>query len=313
MQPIDIISAFFGLFAIALLGASIIVWGIVVYRWINDLQPLRLEPRRPVGWSFDAIVFAVGATVVLASGTTLIAQLAGWVEVSKNDATSTPPLSNAAVLISLEGASRILACGLLLGWLIMLYRVHARDLGIALVARHFKIGIAATAALLPPLYLLQFLLTIYWVEYKHPVLDLLSEANNPMYLVPMAVVACIVAPLSEEFVFRVVLQGWLESSAMKQADGHSLQSGEDVAWIDSDEDEQTNVPYWPILVSSFCFAIVHIGHGPAPVSLFFFALGLGYLYRQTHSIWPSLIVHFALNAITIISAGINLLIPLDAG
>ena len=41
---------------------------------------------------------------------------------------------------------------------------------------------------------------------------------------------------------------------------------------------------------------MHLGSGPDVIPLFFLALGLGYLYRQTHSIWPGFIVHTLLNA-----------------
>ena len=51
----------------------------------------------------------------------------------------------------------------------------------------------------------------------------------------------------------------------------------------------------PILVSAGLFAAAHIGQGAAPIPLFFLAIGLGYLYRQTGSIVPGIVVHFLLN------------------
>jgi membrane protease YdiL (CAAX protease family) len=60
----------------------------------------------------------------------------------------------------------------------------------------------------------------------------------------------------------------------------------------------TTVPqaWWPMFVASGIFAGLHLGQGPAPVSLFFLSLGWGYVFRQTGSLWPSLIGHFCLNA-----------------
>ena len=56
------------------------------------------------------------------------------------------------------------------------------------------------------------------------------------------------------------------------------------------------IVWWlPIVASSSLFAAVHIGQGLAPVTLFIFGLALGYLYRQTGSITPSIILHFLLN------------------
>ncbi len=53
--------------------------------------------------------------------------------------------------------------------------------------------------------------------------------------------------------------------------------------------------FLPILVSSSLFAALHVSHGPDWIPLFFLALGLGYLYRQTNRLLPGMVVHFLLN------------------
>jgi membrane protease YdiL (CAAX protease family) len=53
---------------------------------------------------------------------------------------------------------------------------------------------------------------------------------------------------------------------------------------------------WPIFVSASIFAAMHLGHGYDFVPLFFLALGLGYLYQQTHRVLPCIVVHLLLNA-----------------
>ena len=45
---------------------------------------------------------------------------------------------------------------------------------------------------------------------------------------------------------------------------------------------------------------MHVGQGAAPVALFVFSIFLGYLYYKTHRIYPSLVAHFCLNALTVI-------------
>ncbi|PHS12995.1 MAG: hypothetical protein COA78_07515 [Blastopirellula sp.] len=57
-------------------------------------------------------------------------------------------------------------------------------------------------------------------------------------------------------------------------------------------------PWWPlpIFISSALFAAMHIGHGPAPIPLFFLALVLGYLYQRTRRLTACLVVHFLVNA-----------------
>jgi membrane protease YdiL (CAAX protease family) len=60
----------------------------------------------------------------------------------------------------------------------------------------------------------------------------------------------------------------------------------------------TPTAIWPIVVASIVFALMHWGQGLAPIPLFFLSCALGYLYRQTGSLVPSIIVHFVLNGFT---------------
>jgi membrane protease YdiL (CAAX protease family) len=52
---------------------------------------------------------------------------------------------------------------------------------------------------------------------------------------------------------------------------------------------------------------MHLGQGAAPIPLFFFSLGVGYLYRQTGRLWPCIIVHFLLNAFSMIGFGLEVI------
>ena len=66
---------------------------------------------------------------------------------------------------------------------------------------------------------------------------------------------------------------------------------------------------WPIFVTSLIFALMHWGHGLAPIPLFFLATALGYLYRQTGSLIPCIIVHTALNGLTMVVTLLQMLQP----
>ncbi|MEM6779630.1 MAG: type II CAAX endopeptidase family protein [Planctomycetota bacterium] len=58
------------------------------------------------------------------------------------------------------------------------------------------------------------------------------------------------------------------------------------------------VAIWPMVVASMVFSAMHLGQGLAPIPLFFLSLAMGYLYRQTGSLVPSIIVHMILNGLT---------------
>ncbi len=68
----------------------------------------------------------------------------------------------------------------------------------------------------------------------------------------------------------------------------------------TDSSDWTPTAIWPVFVASLVFALLHWGQGLAPIPLFFLSLGLGYLYRQTGSLIPPIIVHFVLNGLTML-------------
>ena len=54
--------------------------------------------------------------------------------------------------------------------------------------------------------------------------------------------------------------------------------------------------------------MVHLGgQGAAPIPLFFLALGLGFLYRQTGSLTPPILVHMILNGLTLVVTYLKIL------
>lgn len=76
-----------------------------------------------------------------------------------------------------------------------------------------------------------------------------------------------------------------------------------LSWRELERDLDTRSDWtptavWPIVLTSVVFAVMHWGQGLAPIPLFFLSLGLGYLYRQTGSLVPPILVHFTLNGFT---------------
>lgn len=67
--------------------------------------------------------------------------------------------------------------------------------------------------------------------------------------------------------------------------------------------------WWPIPISACIFAAMHAGQGAAPIPLFVLALGLGFVYRQTHRVLPSITVHLLLNATTMLVLYLSIYFP----
>ena len=182
------------------------------------------------------------------------------------------------------------------------------------------LGLAVFSMTLPPLLLLQWGLSAL-VDYHHQTLELLRDQATEETLIIAWLSAGLIAPITEEIFFRGVLQSWLQrmSRGMSQVawllaigggfagkylkpgntdtpEPEAAASGTGVA---SDAPQRvlsdSDSIWMPILVSSAAFGLVHVGQGLAPVTLFFFGLVLGIVFRQTGSLWPCIVLHMLLN------------------
>lgn len=194
-----------------------------------------------------------------------------------------------------------------------------------------RLGGTAFCMLAPPVLALQMALAFLWQPSQHSIIDMLRGADDRWQAVLVCGVAAVVAaPLFEEFFFRGLLHGWLDrcgsgrssdratllfnpapavnrqKTPNETADAAAVSSA-DVSSTDGDETQVTaghvehvadprDLSAWPLYISSAVFALMHYGNGPDPIPLFFFALGLGYLYRHTGRLTPCIVVHFLLNA-----------------
>ena len=202
------------------------------------------------------------------------------------------------------------------------------------LARDLLIGIFAFAMVVPAILFLQWLLVLVFA-YEHPTMELLSKNANGLTLVATWFSAVLVAPICEEIFFRGILQSWLQrlgkgssdfvltggwdsptekdavvqqpvpespAAAFKSKDRHPFDPYAPPSPIQKvhskliEGDKNWNSgSLWPILVTSALFALAHFGQGPAPISLFFFGIALGYIFRRTGSIVPCIVLHMMLN------------------
>ncbi len=109
------------------------------------------------------------------------------------------------------------------------------------------------------------------VEAVQDSVKLLQTATDPMVLILMAVAAVLVAPVSEEIVFR----GYLYPAAKKFAG-----------------------PWMAAICTGLVFAAAH-GSLAALLPLFIFGVVLAVLYEKTGSIWAPVAVHFCFNGATV--------------
>jgi membrane protease YdiL (CAAX protease family) len=257
-------------------GATLVwSWVYKVYRSGREIIPF--EPRNDVPWQPIHLVFYATITVLLLFG------YVRW----RGPEQPALQLSEMALLSGLQ------IVGLILGFFFLL-RVanpNRHDFGLpnSLVEakRDFRTGALASVALVIPILTTQALLAILDEEWtgevhQHPIFESITKRGSILDFLQLVWIAILVAPLVEEFFFRILLQGWLEKLAFANA-----------------ESPEASRPLWPILISSLLFAAMHASGGPDPIPIFLLALALGYLYRQTHRLLPSLALHMCFNAYSV--------------
>lgn len=327
-----------GLAALSLLVFGIWGWGQVVTRWRRGEPILPWEPRRPVPWTlFDLLLMLGGFVVAQMTAAAVLRQGLGKQAINLETANE----GQLTALVAAQGLANLAAWALAVGVVVGRAKGEGRDLGLsaAHLSRDVKMGVAAFFTLALPVLAMQAAL-VQWMPSEHPLIMMLRNSPNSWLFAASFAVAVIVAPVVEEFFFRVFLQGWLEKVAAPQpVQANSASGGE---YGDDDRltttlaqgaplvtQETSDNPYfapapsteqvsnhappakspveaslvaappsWPIFVSAAIFALMHFSHGPDPIPLFFLALGLGYVYRQTHRVMPCIIVHFLLNGMS---------------
>lgn len=251
---------------------------------LESIVPVRARPR-PFWTPFELLILI--GTFLIAHQLMLVWMVwLGWMTIPQADHAPDPPLTTTGQLapILVTSAAGLGAMLLTILWLRCFGRDVVRKLGLLFGLQDLWLGLKASLMILPPVMFIAAAVS-YFVPYQHDVLKSLAQISAPVVFVATFVGTAVVAPLFEEFMFRVILQGGLQ------------------AWADHSEeatDDWRPRAYWPIVVSSVLFAVMHIGgQGAAPIPLFVMALGLGYLYRQTGCIGAPLVVHMVLNGLTL--------------
>ncbi len=296
-------------FLVFLAFAHLSVLRYVVQRLWQRQPVIEYEPRRqfPRMLAVDVTMTLLLVLLLLGIGGAIAASIRP--EILSPDPKSATGPTSLDVSTMIQGvALTFLIIGAVGAALATSAKLTADDFGFNLgqIRRDLRLGLVAYFGIMLPVLIIQ-VTTERVVEYKHPLIE--SYEKNPTLgmMALLALVAAIAAPLSEELLFRVLLQGWFESleSARKAKKSLAVSvdeqppSNPDSAGRLVDLSPPNWLGWWPMLASSTIFALMHWGQGAAPIPLFFFALVLGYVYQRTHRIWPSLVVHMLLNGVTV--------------
>jgi membrane protease YdiL (CAAX protease family) len=323
---------------LGLATASIVTWCVLLGR-LRRGPILAHEPRRPVPWN--------AAVTLLPILFVAMAVLSAVFSAGGGDEDHKTPVADPDVVgeIVMTVVEESVVVGLLVTAVVVMTGATKFDLGLPEYVDGFladvKTGIVAWLAALVPVYGTQVLLVKMFGEpSQHPLIQMVAKDPNEIILAVAFLAAVVVAPICEEIMFRLLLQGWLEkwedrrlgwrrrseadaSAPTEETPGEAggcrpngdgvgndsapspcpLPEGDGSNSVEAPIHGLFGLPHgWvPILISSTLFALAHFGFGPDPIPLFLLALVLGYTYQRTHRIVPCMVAHALFNSLTLIA------------
>ena len=189
-------------------GGCIVLWSTILYRqhvgeshFFSPQQRLRL-PIGLIDLFLAVFLWIMGQTVGI---TIAVAIVGGGFDPNKMT------LYQQTVVGYSVGLSVLVTTILTLVYLYGRYqRLETFGLGGGLSRMGRDIGLGAVVFLcfVPITFLVQAVVTQLW-PYEHPTLELISPESSLLTILSAWWMAVIVAPISEEFFFRGMLQGWL--------------------------------------------------------------------------------------------------------
>ncbi|RMF45362.1 MAG: CPBP family intramembrane metalloprotease [Planctomycetota bacterium] len=204
-----ILLTFFSLFVLGGAVAAIGAWAWLLWRLRTGQPILESVPWRPRVWGLaDLIAILIGFYFLQIAFLGLGVPALG-VDIEAIKAGETPPMAFNAWL----SLSNLCAVALAVGWIMLRFQVPISHIGWTRpTVKELAIGVVAGLIVIPVVYVVSAVVNLsFHEEYSHPILEALqSEATLASFLMA-CFVAVIAAPISEEFAFRVLLQGWLQS------------------------------------------------------------------------------------------------------
>ncbi len=186
------------------------LWIIAYLRWQRGSAILDVAPWKPRSWGLIDVLLVLGMAFL---GQAIL--IPAWSKFAGIDLRKMVDNDSISLSVMAVGSlSYLIAMLLGVGWLIVRYAADMKHIGLSL-KRFFPnlgLGLAAAAMSLPIVALISAVIsTGLKAEYDHPLInELRKEGTLSAYLLAVFCAVC-VAPLVEEFFFRVMLQGWMES------------------------------------------------------------------------------------------------------
>lgn len=292
----------FGMVVLLLLSSFFVLWIGMLMRWYRGIAVLTVEPWKPRSWGLVDVLLVLVAAFV---GQAVL--IPAWAKLSGTDLRKMVETDSISLAVMAVGSlSYVVAMVGGIGWLVLRYSASVKHMGLALrrMIPNTGLGLAAAAMTLPIVGLLNWAVSEgLKSEYDHPLINELKKEGTVTGYLLAVFCAVLVAPLVEEFFFRVLLQGWLQSVpwsaggwwwllGSSRPQSAALMSEADLANV-----SETNLvasaadsptlppqvlanPYQPPVVSSDLEASVHLGQSTDTIHI---------ASNAKPPIWPSFV------------------------
>ncbi|MEX0792102.1 MAG: CPBP family intramembrane glutamic endopeptidase [Pirellulaceae bacterium] len=206
--PQTIVSIGLFLYFATVLVVSFRGWWAAYHRLWSGEPLLPLRETIPATWGLLDIVGGVVLIAVLIAVCQAAVMLLMGVPIITQADPSDQTQSSAAMWGFV--IAEVIGCLLLAGGIVL--RGGATRFvgtGDSQILNDIRLGLIAFCMLSVPVMIIQVITALIW-PYEHPLIDMLVESRDLRIIVPLIISAAVVAPLAEEFFFRMLFQGWMD-------------------------------------------------------------------------------------------------------
>lgn len=199
-----------GALVMAILAGGTVGWVRAALKIAGGQPLVAWRLRRAVPWGMIDLIGVLALYVAsIVAARTILANL-GWLPEVQDETQLSLADKGLLVWVNIVVSLGLLAVALPL----IALRTGAvlRDFGIwsQELAADLKLGAIGFVMLAPPVYAIQGVLVYFWKPSKHPLMEMFKSSPDAGFFAVLLLAAAVVAPIFEELVFRVLMQGYLE-------------------------------------------------------------------------------------------------------
>jgi len=181
-------------------------------RWPKLLEAMRRDQRGLVPWTAgDLVMILLFFVVATITASHFLGDIAG----KSVERFSTEEMTR---IIAVQSIAAVVTLAAAFAWL--RFSCGADDVALGLPTSRrgtlfdVMLGVVGFFVAFAPVFGVQWLTSLL-VEYEHQVIEILRERSGYQLWIAATITTLLIAPIAEEFAFRLLLQGWVEKTVAK--------------------------------------------------------------------------------------------------